>query len=245
MSWKRFLILSITPILFASKCKDRKNTDDTDEIIDVIHPDSKLQVIGIDPDTMETGVVFPAEITGTGFQEGASVMIGLDVLLDSEWISANQLGILVPALGEGNYDIEIENPNGQKHTLQAGLWILDSSADDGTNLQCDDFTVYFDLDKAMMTAESQELVNTHQECLSRAGHRIRVEGHCDERGTTEYNIALGQRRANSVERYLVGSGAIPSAIDSVSYGEERPSVQGSSAGAWKQNRRAEIIFSQD
>jgi peptidoglycan-associated lipoprotein len=242
MSWKRFLFFSLTPLLFASKCKDRK---DTDEIIDVIHPDSKLQVIGIDPDTMETGVVFPAEITGSGFLEGASVMIGLDIILDSEWISGNQLGIVVPALAEGNYDIEVENPNGQKHTLQAGLWILDSSGDDETKLQCEDFTVYFDLDKSMMTAESQELVKTHQECLSRAGGRIRVEGHCDERGTTEYNIALGQRRANSVERYLVGSGAVPSAIDSVSYGEERPDVQGSGAEAWKQNRRAEIIFSQN
>lgn len=242
---KRLLLFSVMPFLFAAKCKNRDKNKDTDEVIDVIHPDSKLQVLGIDPDTMEEGVAFPANITGTGFQEGATVMIGMGAVLDAEWLSNNQLSISVPELNAGDYDIEVENPNGQKHTLQAGLWIQDPNEMMGAdNIKCEDVTVYFDLDKSTITDDSQEQLETRKECLERPSIRIRVEGHCDERGTTEYNIALGQRRANSVQRYLVNSGVAPSIIETISYGEERPVVRGSTPEAWKQNRRAEIIFSQ-
>jgi len=242
---KRILLFSVMPFLFASKCKERQKEKDKDEIIDVIHPASELQVLGIDPGTMEAGVSFPAAVTGTGFLEGATVMIGMQTLVDAEWISGNQLSISVPALSPGDYDIEVENPNGQKHILQAGLWIQDPDEMAKNNeAKCENLTVYFDLDKSTITDESQQELETRKDCLSLSSIRIRVEGHCDERGTTEYNIALGQRRANAVERYLIGSGVVPSMIETVSYGEEKPVVQGSNPDAWKQNRRAEIIFSQ-
>ncbi len=243
---KRVLLLSVMPFLFASKCKNRnKDKDGIDEIIDVIHPDSQLQVLGIDPDTMAENTSFPANITGAGFQDGATVMIGVEALVEADWISNNQLSISVPELRAGDYDILVENPNGQKHTLQAGLWIQ-SPDEMATNdeRKCEDITVYFELDKATITDDSQTQINAQKECLSQTSIRIRVEGHCDERGTTEYNIALGQRRANSVQRYLVSSGVAPSIIETISYGEEKPVVRGSTAEAWKQNRRAEIIFSQ-
>ena len=65
----------------------------------------------------------------------------------------------------------------------------------------------------------------------------RVEGHCDERGTREYNLALGERRANSVKDYLVAAGVNPDRIKTISYGKERPVALGSTDAAWKQNRR--------
>lgn len=242
---KRILLFSVMPFLFASKCKERQKEKDKDEIIDVIHPASELQILGIDPDTMEAGVSFPAAVTGTGFLDGATVMIGMQTLVDAEWISGNQLSISVPALSPGDYDIEVENPNGQKHILQAGLWIQDPDEMAKNNeAKCANLTVYFDLDKSTITDESQQELETRKDCLSLSNVRILVEGHCDERGTTEYNIALGQRRANAVERYLIGSGVVPSIIETVSYGEEKPFVRGSTPDAWKQNRRAEIIFSQ-
>lgn len=240
---KCVLLFSVVPFLFASKCKDRKKDTDIDEVIDVTHPDSQLQVLGIDPDTMPGETAFPANITGAGFQDGATVMIGMETLLDAEWISGNQLAISVPELAPGDYDIEVENPNGQKHTLQAGLWIQDPSEIASTSaLECEDFTVYFELDKSALSAESQALIAENEACLGQTDIRVRVEGHCDERGTTEYNIALGQRRADTVKRYLVGAGAISTTIETRSYGEEKPAVRGSNPEAWKQNRRAEIIF---
>ena len=70
--------------------------------------------------------------------------------------------------------------------------------------------------------------------------RITVEGHTDERGTTSYNLALGERRASSVERYLVGRGVPASRLDTVSYGEERPVDKGSDEVAFSKNRRVDI-----
>ncbi len=67
--------------------------------------------------------------------------------------------------------------------------------------------------------------------------RIRIEGNCDERGTNEYNLALGERRANSANKFLVSLGVSPDQIEIVSYGEERPLALGHSKGAWAQNRR--------
>jgi len=71
--------------------------------------------------------------------------------------------------------------------------------------------------------------------------QLRVEGHCDERGTTEFNIALGQRRADSAKRFLLSKGIVDSNMKTVSHGEEKPAVQGASESAYQQNRRVEII----
>lgn len=72
--------------------------------------------------------------------------------------------------------------------------------------------------------------------------RITVEGHCDERGTREYNLALGDRRANAAKNYLAGKGVDPSRISTISYGKERPAVEGSTEEAWAQNRRAVTVL---
>jgi peptidoglycan-associated lipoprotein len=72
---------------------------------------------------------------------------------------------------------------------------------------------------------------------------VSVEGHCDERGTREYNLALGERRANSVKNYLVALGVDQNRIQTISYGKERPAVSGSNEEAWAQNRRAVTVVS--
>jgi peptidoglycan-associated lipoprotein len=74
------------------------------------------------------------------------------------------------------------------------------------------------------------------------GLRVRLEGHADERGTREYNLALGERRANAVRAYLLAQGASRSQIEVVSYGEEKPADGGHDEGAWRQNRRVEVVY---
>ncbi len=71
--------------------------------------------------------------------------------------------------------------------------------------------------------------------------RVIVEGHCDERGTNEYNMALGERRASSAKEYIVSLGISPERIETISYGEEKPFAQGSTEEAWAQNRRAHFV----
>jgi peptidoglycan-associated lipoprotein len=72
--------------------------------------------------------------------------------------------------------------------------------------------------------------------------KFQIEGHCDERGTGEYNLALGERRANSAKKYLISLGIEPSRISTISYGEERPFDQGHNEDAWTKNRRAHFVI---
>lgn len=98
---------------------------------------------------------------------------------------------------------------------------------------------YFDFDSSALRADSRALLDAHAAALKASPRAIRLEGHADERGTREYNIALGERRAQAVRAYLLSQG-VTSAIEVVSYGEERPAVDASNDYAWQQNRRVEI-----
>lgn len=100
-------------------------------------------------------------------------------------------------------------------------------------------TVYFDFDKSNIKPEfSAALENNAALMKESMDLMVRVEGHCDERGTVEYNLALGERRAQSVKNYLMNLGIAEGRIDIVSYGKERPAEMGHNEAAWSKNRRA-------
>jgi peptidoglycan-associated lipoprotein len=102
-------------------------------------------------------------------------------------------------------------------------------------------TIYFDFDKAVITPESQETLKKNRDYLmSRPDFRVLIEGHCDERGTNEYNLALGERRAAATRRFLTDLGIDPNRMDVISYGEERPVDPAANEAAWAKNRRAEF-----
>ena len=106
-----------------------------------------------------------------------------------------------------------------------------------------DRTIYFEYDSAKLTSESIALLEVHGNFIAGNGEvSVRLEGHADERGSREYNIALGDRRAQSVRRVLLFQGASTDQLDTVSYGEERPAVQGHDEEAWSKNRRVELIY---
>jgi peptidoglycan-associated lipoprotein len=103
--------------------------------------------------------------------------------------------------------------------------------------------VYFGFDDATLTSEAIEILNQKVAFLrDNAGVSITVEGHCDERGTNEYNIALGERRAQSIVSFLVNAGVPADMVKAVSYGEEKPAVMGSDESAWAQNRRGHFVL---
>ncbi|MCB9761961.1 MAG: OmpA family protein [Alphaproteobacteria bacterium] len=107
-------------------------------------------------------------------------------------------------------------------------------------MNCDSATLYFELDSSALRSEDRAKLGEMAPCLSKRPGRVRLEGHCDSRGTTEYNLALGQRRADSVRDYLIGLGVSPDRLSTISYGEERPAVTGSGEGVWAKNRRVEL-----
>ena len=98
--------------------------------------------------------------------------------------------------------------------------------------------VFFNFDKFNINAEARKTLELQAAWMKRnASVTVAIQGHCDERGTREYNLALGERRANAVKDYLVTLGVNPQRIDTISYGKERPVAIGSTNAAWAQNRR--------
>ena len=103
-----------------------------------------------------------------------------------------------------------------------------------------DTVFYFDFDKAILKPESRAALRLHAQNLKAGSRQIRLEGHADERGTREYNMALGERRANAVREFLVLEGVNGSSIEVISYGEESPAAHGSDETSYALNRRVEM-----
>jgi len=101
---------------------------------------------------------------------------------------------------------------------------------------------YFEFDVSEFRSADRDVLTFHAKDLAaNSNKRIRLEGHADERGTREYNLALGERRAEGIQNYLIVNGASRSQIEIVSYGEEQPAERGSNDRAYQQNRRVEIV----
>jgi peptidoglycan-associated lipoprotein len=110
------------------------------------------------------------------------------------------------------------------------------------NVDCEVRAVHFGFDEATLSTAARETLSRDWQCLSRMGFRsLEVSGHADERGTTEYNLALGGRRAEAVRKYLVGLGADAKALRAVSFGKERPVDPAHDESAWAKNRRVELV----
>ena len=102
--------------------------------------------------------------------------------------------------------------------------------------------VYFDTDKFDIDEEDQAVLRSQASWLARyPNKRVTIEGHCDERGTRDYNIALGDRRANAAKNFLASLGVDSARISTISYGKERPDAMGSDEASWARNRRAVTV----
>ncbi len=104
--------------------------------------------------------------------------------------------------------------------------------------------VYFETDKHNISSSSAFTLESQANWLkSTPGFQLLIEGHCDERGTREYNLALGERRGNAVKEFLTSLGVDPGRLTVISYGKERPAAEGSTSEAWSENRRAVLVVS--
>jgi len=103
--------------------------------------------------------------------------------------------------------------------------------------------IYFAFDSAVLSDQAQEILNRKADYLrTNSGVTVTVEGHCDERGTDAYNIALGERRSESVKNFLVDLGISAKRLNTISYGEERPIAMGQNEVFWAKNRRAQFVI---
>ncbi len=125
---------------------------------------------------------------------------------------------------------------------KAGTSISAAQAAQKKAVEPSSHSVYFAFDKSKLDAAARGILDANAAWLkANPGLNIVIEGNCDERGSREYNLALGQRRADSVRSYLEAQGVAANRIDTVSFGEERPVCKGSGEACWAQNRRADIV----
>lgn len=101
-------------------------------------------------------------------------------------------------------------------------------------------TIYFDYDSSSIRDDARSVLRANAESLRRGGEKVTIEGHTDERGSEEYNLALGERRASAVRRYLQNLGVPQGNMRTLSYGEAKPAARGNSESAWRWNRRADF-----
>jgi len=163
------------------------------------------------------------------------------------------LGVLALLLGAcASQDIPDPDPTTDSSMASSGS-DTDGFGDDGMDsgeffedeMLDDDLAmiIYFDFDQSDLRPEYADLLARHANNLANnSGTSMRLEGHADERGSREYNIGLGERRAQAVRRMLLIQGAAAGQISTVSFGEERPAAFGSDEDSWAQNRRVEIRY---
>ena len=135
---------------------------------------------------------------------------------------------------------------GGTSTMGAGAGAaMDGAAERAQDALLSRLVVYFDYDRSDIRAEFTDMLAAHATYLAtRPNAQVRLEGHTDERGSREYNIGLGERRAQAVRRVLLLQGAAAEQVTTVSYGEERPAVFGSDEEAYGLNRRVELVYRQ-
>ena len=129
---------------------------------------------------------------------------------------------------------------------QASDTAAEFTTDDGVLMNRERFInadIFFEFDSSSLSAEAESILRAKAEWMRRnPSLAIVIEGHCDNRGTTEYNLALGERRAESVKGFMMDLGVAETRIRTISYGEERPLASGDNEEAWSQNRRAHFEF---
>ena len=146
-------------------------------------------------------------------------------------VTDKSTGMTAPGTSTGSNTVNPTNPNAGVTGNELHTGVLAKRS------------VYFDFDSNAVKDEYRGLVQAHSRYMNdHRDTRIRIEGNCDERGSREYNLALGQRRAEAVKKIMTVLGVSDGRIETVSYGEEKPVAQGHDEAAWAQNRRADIKY---
>lgn len=148
--------------------------------------------------------------------------------------------IFVLACSKKKEPVEVGDPSGDPNVTDTSIQFDSLGSDSGKIPGLS--TINFEYDRANLTTEARRLLAENAEWIKTHGSIVvQIEGHCDDRGSVEYNLALGERRANSVKSYLVSLGIDPKRMNIISYGEEKPIASGQSEESWARNRRANFV----
>lgn len=199
-----------------------------------------LQVAALSPSSVEANQAATVTVVGAGFLAGAAVRVGEQFIDRVAFVDENRLEVQLPPMPSGSYDVTVANTDANESTLRSALSVRGAYA----GAACGYTLLYFALNQAGLNAEARAELDRNLPCYGQSGGPITIEGHADERGTTDYNLALGQRRAEAVARHLGSGGVSRSRITTLSMGEERPADPAHNETAWAHNRRVEIRYTQ-
>lgn len=199
-----------------------------------------VRIDSVSPDETREGRAVTVTVRGKGFEEGANVYLNSRSMAGVDVYDGAELTFRVDdTLPPGKYDVQVEIPSGDDAVAPSAFIVRAKPNSDG---DCTLDTVSFEFNEAGLTDGARDTIASAARCIEARGlTQVRLEGHADERGSTEYNLSLGQRRAESVRNYLIGLGISESRLRTLSYGEERPADRGHDEVAWAKNRRVEFV----
>lgn len=194
----------------------------------------------VPPKTLQ-GRAVTVTVEGHGFEDGQDVFLGGDPVRGLDVLSGSEFTFrATDDLKAGDYDIRVVRADGEQALSRGAFTVEPGQTYDG---DCTLATTFFDFDESSLTNDARRLLAANARCMESRGYaRVRLEGHADERGSTVYNLSLGQRRAESVRTYLLNVGVGATELGTLSYGEEQPLDRGSSEEAWGKNRRVEFVI---
>ena len=167
----------------------------------------------------------------------------MDTKTNMKLVAVLAATVLLAGCHSGSETTGSETDTGANGAAQSSSTVIPGSEQDLAQNVGD--RVFFELDKSDLSQEARQTLDRQAAWLKRYPQvRVTIEGHCDERGTREYNMALGARRANSARAYLAALGIDGGRLQTISYGAERPAVLGTGEAVWQQNRRAVTVVAQ-
>jgi len=189
----------------------------------------------VTPSSAKEGELVDLTVEGQYFRQGVEVYVGRTRASNTSLTDGETIRCTAPKLGAGSYDVRVVNTDTSQATLTRAFRV-DAAFD------CSLVRVHFDYDRSELSSSSRKTLEDNARCIQEKGYsKVRIEGHADERGSTEYNLALGQRRADSVKKYLTNLGVGGGVLRTISYGEESPIENGAGEVVWSKNRRAELV----
>lgn len=232
-----FLLLAVLPALLAlSACPKPKPPEPP-----VTDPsEGAVRIDSISPSSTTEGQPVTVTMSGVGFVDGSKVYLGTTAARGVDVYATDELTFRASeTLLAGEYDVRMVTPTGDQD-VAASSFRVDPRPEEPVD--CELVTVFFDFSESKLTEGTRNALTNNAECIEQQGlSSVRIEGHADERGSTIFNLSLGEERAEAARDYLIDLGVSRDVFSIVSYGEERPSERGSGEDVWSRNRRAEFF----
>jgi len=205
---------------------------------EVVEP--SVQIDSLDPSETTIGEPVTVTLRGKGFVEGSEVYLGSTRARGVDVYAAGELTFrATEELEAQRYDVRVVTPAGDQAALPDAFTVKPRPE---LVADCVLTVVYFDYSEASLTQSSRDALANNAACIAELKlQSVLLEGHADERGSTTFNLSLGEERAEAVREYLVDLGAMQDVFSIVTYGEERPFTRESNEEGWSKNRRVEFV----